>query len=630
MAAALDKLSSPRPSPSTPSPGVIKRSLSGTSTETDPAYSTPIAQVRRSLSQLSTADESTAEVPLQRRDSTDSAMHELLHTSDDESPDRVPYNPEHVRYSPSLLHTPSADGDISESPGSHVSNSQDSLATLPRANDTPVLSQKDELAGASPAEETSPTASVSSSSQAKEVVDVNSDNSKIEHDEYFELILEKEHKNRVLVRPSTRRPRLWRHHSATFPSLMVFSAVDDGVKLATPGILWCLQEIDQEVVLIASLGWRSYKKNSRSHKVSPSGPIYAFVRDVGYVGQPLRFSHVQKVNIHTLFVKGIPAAEVDVDDMQRSRKLSSDFVRANGSNTNSWKSITTFKFASKKAEPEPDNPPPTKRSSARIQRLEQEQKKKTDLANKIIELKAAKLKAENLAKQTKLQYQQRQRDLKRTIRQVVRETMESFKSSVDQKLKSVRGAVTKNKKKIEDTFENRLQNLSADVREGLEQELGERVKELTNRLDTLTQDLDETNSLRVKCFKKTRKMLETLQVQVSNNSKTSKKNRKKINAKGIVKNNKKKRGRQYTNENVEASAPPVPTMIARPPTPAIVNRPPTPAIVNRPPTPMVTYASDRAYTMYSSPPASTSTVSHFAPNGQQYVSPAFASRNFAR
>ena len=623
MAAALDKLSSPRPSPSTPSPGVIKRSLSGTSTEPDPAYSTPIAQVRTSLSQLSTADESTAEVPLQRRDSTDSAMHDLLHTSDDESPDRVPYNPEHVRYSPSLLHTPSADGDISESPGSHVSNSQDSLATLPRANDTPVLSQKDELAGASP-EETSPTASVSSSSQAKEVVDVNSDNSKIEHDEYFELLLATAFKNRVLVRPTTRRPRLWRHESATFPSLLVFAAVDDGVKLATPGILWCLQETNQEVVLIASLGWRSYKRNSRSHKVSPSGPIYAFVRDVGYVGQPLRFSHVQKVHIHTLFLKGIPAAEVDVDDMQRARKLSSDFVRANASNTNSWKTITTFKFASKKAEP--DNPPPTKRSSARLQRLEMEQKKKKELANQIIELKAAKLKAEHLAKQSKLQYQQRQRDLKRTIRQVVRETMESFKSSVDQKLKSVRGAVTKNKKKIDDTFESRLQNLSDDVRSGLEQELGERVKELRHRLDTLTEDLDETNSLRVKCFKKTRKMLETLQVQVMDNKKTSKKNRKKIHAKGIVKN--KKRGRQYTNENVEASA--LPTMIARPPTPAIVNRPPTPAIVNRPPTPMVTYASDRAYTLYSSPPVGTSTVSHFAPNGQQYVSPAFASRNFAR
>ena len=155
------------------------------------------------------------------------------------------------------------------------------------------------------------------------------------------------------------------------------------------------------------------------------------------------------------------------------------------------------------------------------------------------------------------------------------------------------------------------------MRSGLEQELGERVKELRHRLDTLTEDLDETNSLRVQCFKKTRKMLETLQVQVMDNKKTSKKNRKKIHAKGIVKN--KKRGRQYTNENVEASA--LPTMIARPPTPAIVNRPPTP---------MVTYASDRAYTLYSSPPVRTSTVSHFAPNGQQYVSPAFASRNFAR
>ena len=124
----------------------------------------------------------------------------------------------------------------------------------------------------------SPTASVSSSSQAKEVVDVTSNKSKIDHDEYFELILEQQVKNRVLVRPSTHRPRLWRHKSKTFPSLIVFAAVDGGVRLASPGILWCIDDRNNEVVLIASLGWCSYKKNFRSHKVSPSGlfmPLYA-------------------------------------------------------------------------------------------------------------------------------------------------------------------------------------------------------------------------------------------------------------------------------------------------------------------------------------------------------------------
>ena len=102
----------------------------------------------------------------------------------------------------------------------------------------------------------------------------------------------------------------------------------------------------------------------------PLRPIYAFVRDVDYVGQPLRFSQILKVHIHTLFLKGIPAAEVDVDDIQKARQLSADFVDDNKSNTDSWKTIATFKHALK--DPEPENPPSCKRSSARIQRIEQE------------------------------------------------------------------------------------------------------------------------------------------------------------------------------------------------------------------------------------------------------------------
>ena len=55
---------------------------------------------------------------------------------------------------------------------------------------------------------------------------------------------------------------------------------------------------------------------------------------------------------------------------------------------------------------------------------------------------------------------------------MVHETMEYFKASVNRQLKNVRGAVGKNKKKIEDTFETRLENVSDDVKDQLEKQLG--------------------------------------------------------------------------------------------------------------------------------------------------------------
>ena len=293
-------------------------------------------------------------------------MHALLHSSEEESPNPGAYNPENVRFSPSILHTPSADADISASQEtrvsasqeSHVSASQDSLATLPR-------------------DETSPTASVSSSSQAKEVVDVTSDNSKLEHDEYFEMNKIDQKPNRTLLRPATRRPRLYRHKSDKFPALLVFDLIDDGVRCATPGIIWGVNDTIKEVIVIASLGWNSYKKNSRSHKVSPAGPVYAFLRDVDYVGEPVCFTQILKLHLHTLFDKGNPAAEVDLDNIQKARELSADFVKTNKNNANAWNKIATLKIPKKTKS---DPVAPGKRSSARIQR-KQKKLEKENLEN---------------------------------------------------------------------------------------------------------------------------------------------------------------------------------------------------------------------------------------------------------
>ena len=111
-------------------------------------------------------------------------------------------------------------------------------------------------------------------------------------------------------------------------------------------------------------------------------------------------------------------------------------------------------------------------------------------------------------------------------------------------------------------------------------------------------------------------MIETLNMKVKTNQKklTSKKKKKARAVKAQSKVNKN----QTPKENIDFTPPP----------PQVVS-----AIVSRPPTPMVKFASDSAlYPMYGSPVQQSmqQTIQQFPSNGQQYVSPAFARRNYAR
>ena len=525
-------------------------------------------------------------------------MRALLNSSEEETSQRPNCAaPPAQAFSPSLLHTPTE-----SSQETHASqDSQDSLETLPAA--TPPVTN---------AENTSPADSVSSSSQAREVVDVETPNAKIEHDEYFEIIQEKA--PRVLMRPLTRRPRLYQHKVEKLPALLLVDAVDDGVRLAAPGIRWCIYDCDWEVVLTASLGWRSLKNKSRSHQVRPSTAIYAFLRKVVYVGAPIRFTHLNKVHCHNLFTKGKVAAVVDVDDVQKARKLRDEFIEENKTNTKLWKKVATLTQPSPKA--------PCKRSERIQQQTSQKltEKQFKVVHQKIQELEAAKLKANEEAKRARLNSQQRTRDLKKTIRGVVREQMEKFKTNVNRQLNNVRGTVKKHKAQSNADFESfragleeRLANVSEDVRELIEADLRARVEELSEKVDELTSGLDKSNDLRIKCQKRTRKMLETLNARVTTTNKKMKRSKK-----GKKKPKRGGRGRRGNDENREAAPPP-----------SVV-----PAIVARPPTPMVSVVSDPGYTVYGTPPPRVHTrvpaVPHFATTGAQYVSPAFANRNFAR
>ena len=565
--------------------------------------------MRPSLSQTS-----TDETPLERHDSNESAMRPLQQFSDDEttpprlaSKDAAPVG----SFTPSVLNTPGSEGDVSA-----TASSQESLATLPNTSDT---SSSDNTSDASPgASDATPTSSVSSSSQAKEVVDVTPPGPKMEHDTYVEMLLEQNKKIRVLLKPGTRNPRLLQHKTTTLPALLLYDAIDDGVRVCSAGIQWCLDARFYDVVVVASLGWRSYNTNSRSHQVRPAGPVYVFLRDGAYVGTKISFIQLRRLHIHTLFTKGKPSALVDVDVINTALVLGKDFITKNKRAVKLWSQVPTFKFLESRHgnvkkkifinEPDTEEAEVAKRSSTRIKKLEAENRIRDQLEGKIRQLELENKRTVQQARKAKLEAQRNQRELRKEIKAVVRETMDTFKASINRRLKTVQGTVGSHKK----TFQAKLrqiENMGGEVRDALEAELGVRVQNLHERVEQLTSGLDKSNELRMKYVKRTRAMIETMNTKWKTSSRQLKAKQKKLeNAQKRNKANNKRR-QKVQNENYDS------------PPPA------APAIVSRPPTPMVALRSD-PYQMFTSPPVpSSAPVPTF---GQHYVSPAFASRNYAR
>ena len=568
--------------------------------------------MRPSLSQTS-----TDETPLERHDSNESAMRPLQQFSDDEttpprlaSKDAAPVG----SFTPSVLNTPGSEGDVSA-----TASSQESLATLPNTSDT---SSSDNTSDASPgASDATPTSSVSSSSQAKEVVDVTPPGPKMEHDTYVEMLLEQNKKIRVLLKPGTRNPRLLQHKTTTLPALLLYDAIDDGVRVCSAGIQWCLDARFYDVVVVASLGWRSYNTNSRSHQVRPAGPVYAFLRDGALVGCKISFKQLRRLHIHTLFKKGKPSALVDVDVINKALVLGQAFITKNKRAVKLWSKVPTFKFLESRHDnvkkkifinDEPDADAEevavVKRSSKRIKKLEVENRIREQLEEKIRQLELDNKRKVQQARQAKLDAQRNQRELRKEIRAVVRETMDNFKASINRRLKTVQGTVGSHKKSFEAKLRE-IENIGGEVRDALEAELGDRVQTLADKVSELTSGLDECNELRMKCAKRTRAMLETMNTKWKSSSRQIKAKQKKLeSAQKRTKANNKRR-KKIQNENYE-SPPPAAT-----------------AIVTRPPTPMVALRTD-PFQMFSSPPPPVTSAP--VPFGQHYVSPAFATRNYAR
>ena len=116
----------------------------------------------------------------------------------------------------------------------------------------------------------------------------------IPHDE-FAIRMVKKTKVHFRLRRTT--PTLWRHEATCFTAMRVFSAIDDGTKIATPGVEWKIGDDICTVLVVACLGYS--KETSRSAKVVDSRATEIILRDVSHKTAAIKFSQMKKVRAIT-------------------------------------------------------------------------------------------------------------------------------------------------------------------------------------------------------------------------------------------------------------------------------------------------------------------------------------------
>ena len=278
--------------------------------------------------------------------------------------------------------------------------------------------------------------SISSSSQAGEVRDHTSMDV-IEHDEHLDNILQT-CRNRVILQPRTRNPRLYCHELDPRPAICVITAIDDSVRLAATGGMWTVKDIEWEVVMCGNFGWK--RTSSRSHKVKCSGPYFVFVRRSEMVGTPFSFGHLYKLHVQTLFRQGKVHAVVDRTLLARETALFATFLKRNDGDVKAWQAVKLVRGTVNFQQVE-DNPAtltiktrPLKRSR-RLQQLEHKQLE-------VMAAKAAELRAEANKKSERLEAQRRRRNMQKEMKTAaaaeVDSALKKFKKAMDKSINLVK------------------------------------------------------------------------------------------------------------------------------------------------------------------------------------------------
>ena len=120
-------------------------------------------------------------------------------------------------------------------------------------------------------------------------------------------------------------------HAAVFNLLIPsHTGLDNGTRLAAPGILWKIFDEDVEVVFTGSLGWKNKagrRGNRRSHHIQLPGPHYVFVRAAELIGQQLHWSQLRKVLAQVFFNSALPEKKIHKSAVLLERVLAKAFLR---------------------------------------------------------------------------------------------------------------------------------------------------------------------------------------------------------------------------------------------------------------------------------------------------------------
>lgn len=106
------------------------------------------------------------------------------------------------------------------------------------------------------------------------------------------------------------------------------TGIDNGERLAAPGIVWQVFGKAWEVLFTGSVGWKQSetKNNKRSHKLILHGPHFVFVRDANLVGSPISWESIQKFHVQIFFLEGEPMSKVNKADMAAALLQAGNFL----------------------------------------------------------------------------------------------------------------------------------------------------------------------------------------------------------------------------------------------------------------------------------------------------------------
>ena len=115
------------------------------------------------------------------------------------------------------------------------------------------------------------------------------------HDTFAVRVIKK---TKVHFRMRRTTPTLWRHEATCFLAMRVFAAMDDGARIACPGVNWKIGDRIVTVLVVACLGYSN--EPSRTAKVVDNRATEIIVRAARHGTSPIRFSQMRKVSLlHT-------------------------------------------------------------------------------------------------------------------------------------------------------------------------------------------------------------------------------------------------------------------------------------------------------------------------------------------